>query len=275
MKPLFLALTLGLGIAAAPGWAAPPTAAILAEGLSLYQSERSSWVATDLLMASTIDPAQIGGYLSYFRGDSVCTIFWGAGATGAAGSPLLASYTFPRQDVRVATGNRHSVGAFTPQEAQLFSIRQATMAVINSADGGFNLPANTSLNVALLADKNETRAYVLTGPRQNGIVPIGNDYLLTFSPAGKLRHTERLHNSYLPMSWDASKGEVTSMMHSHLEAHPYITPTDICSILLYKDQIAARQHCVFGKEYVSIFDIDKQQLAIITRAAFEKMATKK
>jgi len=36
--------------------ATPPTDAILAEGLRLYQSERSSWVATDLILATQRPP---------------------------------------------------------------------------------------------------------------------------------------------------------------------------------------------------------------------------
>jgi hypothetical protein len=65
------------------------------------------------------------------------------------------------------------------------------------------------------------------------------------------------------------------MMHSHLDAHPYITPSDICAILLYKNQLPAHQHHVIGKEYVSLFDIDKQQLVILTRKAFEKIINDK
>jgi hypothetical protein len=98
--------------------------------------------------------------------------------------------------------------------------------------------------------------YLLTGPRESGIVPIGNDYLLTFSPDGKLRRTERLHNSYLPMGKQADKGEIKALLHSHLAAHPYITASDICTTLLYRDQVSAHQHYVISDEYVSILDID-------------------
>jgi hypothetical protein len=188
--------------------ATPPTDAILAEGLSLYQSERSSWVATDLMLATTIDRAQIGGYLSYLDGDSVRTIFWAHKAGGNVGSPLLASYAFPRRDVRVETANYRPAGTFSTHEAQLFTIRVAAKAELNAPEKGYVTPPNSSLNLAFLEEKNETRVYVLTGPEEGGIVPIGNDYLLTFSPSGHLKRSERLHNSYLPMQWDASKGVI-------------------------------------------------------------------
>jgi hypothetical protein len=40
---------------------------------------------------------------------------------------------------------------------------------------------------------------------------------------------------------------------------------------LYRHQVPAHQHYVIGREYVSIFDIDKQILAIMTRKAFDKI----
>jgi hypothetical protein len=255
--------------------AAPPTEAILAEGLRLYQSERSSWVATDLLLATTTDRSQIGGYLSYIDGDSVRTIFWPKGTTGTVGMPLLASYAFLRQDVRVGTGSYRPAGAFTARQAQLFAIQQATQTELESAEGQYPTPENSSLNIALLEDKNEVRAYVLVGPRENGVLPIGNDFLLTYSPTGKLRSRERLHNSYLPMRRDATQSSVKSLFHSHLAAHPYITATDICSMLLHRDQVPGQQHYVIGEHYVSLFDVEKQQLLILTRKAFEKMANLK
>jgi hypothetical protein len=103
------------------------------------------------------------------------------------------------------------------------------------------------------------------------VLPIGNDFLLTYSATGKLRSRERLHNSYLPMRRDATQSEVKAMIHSHLSAHPYITPSDICSMLLYHDQVPGEQHYVVGENYVSLFNSEKQQLFILTRKAFEKM----
>jgi hypothetical protein len=268
--PIFASL-LRLGLAAPT--AEPPTDAILREGLNLYQSERSAWVATDLMLATTIDRSQIGGYLTYFRGDSVCTIFWNKESAGQVGTPLVASYIFPRQDVRLATSRFQPLGAFSPTEARLYGIRQVALASINTNRREFPVPANASLNLDLLDGPEGTRVYVLTGPQQGNLVPIGNDHLLTFNAAGKLTATERLHNSYLPLDWGAGKapGSIRGMMHSHLAAHPYITPTDICNVLLYRPE-GCTQHLVIGQEYVSIFDLENKQLAILTHKAYERMA---
>lgn len=266
--PIFASL-LRLGLASPA--AQPPTEAILREGLALYQSERAAWAATDLMLAITVDRSQLGGYLTYFRGDSVCTIFWNKESAGQVGTPLVASYIFPRQDVRVGTSRFQPLGAFSATEARLFSVRQAALASLNANRPEFPVPANTSLNLDLLDGPEGTRVYVLTGPQQGGLVPIGNDHLLTFDPAGKLTTTERLHNTYLPLSWEVSKSPVKEMFHSHLAAHPYITATDICNVLLYRPP-SCTQHVVIGQEYVSVFDLEKQQLVILTRKAYERIA---
>ena len=249
----------------------PPTEAILAEGLKLYQSERASWVATDLMLATTIDRSEIGGYLTYFRGDSVCTVFWAKGSTGDAGTPLIGSYIFPSQEVRLETSHFRPVGAFTPTEARLFSVRQAALTVLKADPNEFPVPASASLNLDLLDGPAGTRVYVLTGPQQGGIVPIGNDHLLTFDPAGHLMATERLHNSYLPMSQRIEQKEVKELFHTHLPAHPYITASDICNSLLYQPP-GCTQHLVMSQDYVSIFNLETKQLVILTRKAFERIA---
>ena len=249
----------------------PPTKAILAEGLKLYQSERASWVATDLMLATTTDRSQIGGYLTYFRGDSVCAVFWAKGSTGDVGTPLIGGCVFPSQDVRLETSRFRPVGAFTPTEARLFSVRQASLAALNADPNEFPVPAHTSLNLDLLDGPAGTRVYVLTGPQQVGIVPIGNDHLLTFDAAGRLTATERLHKSYLPMSQHIDQKEVKEMFHTHLPAHPYITATDICNSLLYQPP-GCTQHLVMSQEYVSIFNLENKQLVILTRKAFERIA---
>lgn len=266
---LFMALA-GLSFPT-PAAAAPPTEAILAEGLKLYQSERAAWVATDLMLATTIDRDQIGGYLTYFRGDSVCTFFWAKESTGDAGAPLIGSYVFPSQDVRLETSHFRPVGAFTPTEARLFAVRRAALAVLNADHAEFPVPDNTSLNLDLLDGPAGTRVYVLTGPQQGGIVPFGNDHLLTFDTAGRLTATEHLHSTYLPMSQSIEQKEIKEMFHTHLPAHPYITATDICNSLLYQPP-GCTQLVVMSQDYVSFFNLEKKQLLILTRKAYERIA---
>jgi hypothetical protein len=59
------------------------------------------------------------------------------------------------------------------------------LAEINS-DKMFKTYENSNLNLIPLINGAERKVYVLTGPTQNGVVLIGNDYLLTFDSEGKI-----------------------------------------------------------------------------------------
>lgn len=139
------------------------------------------------------------------------------------------------------------------------------------AGTSYRFPENTRPNIILLESTKGVRAYVLVGPQTAGVLPIGNDFLLSFDTTDKLQTVERLHNSYLAMSPPEKTKDIQAGMHSHLPAHPYITSTDICSLLLYQDAFPAPRHIVMGQKYVSIFDVQKQQLLLLTKKAFDKI----
>lgn len=245
---------------------------ILRDGLALYQSERASWVATDVLMAQKPNMEQLLGYVSYADGDSVRTVFFGR---TAATEPLGVYYAFafPKQQIAPTTIRQSHARHATTQEEQLFAALQTVRAELRTGarlGQPYGFPANTSPNIVLLPGQ-PLRAYILTGPREP-VLPIGNDFLLTLNTAGdEVKTVERLHNSYLPMRLEAGQESVKAGMHSHLPAHPYITPTDICSLLLYEQAFPAGQHYVIGEDYVSLFDVPKRQLVILTRKAWDRI----
>lgn len=243
------------------------------EGLALYESERASWVATDLLLASKPDMSTLGGYFSYADGDSLRTVFVRRNATPG---PLTVAYSFsfPRVAIEPAKARQQGLRKASAREQKLYALREAVEEELESgrvARAAYQFPENTRPNI-ILSDQGLTpRAYVLVGPQEGGVLPIGNDFLMQFTAVGKLQKVERLHNSYLGMRLPEGSQTVRAGMHSHLPAHPYITPTDICSLLLYKDSFPAPQHIVMGREYVSVLDIEKQQLTFLTHKEFDKI----
>ncbi len=52
-------------------------------------------------------------------------------------------------------------------------------------------------------------------------------------------------------------------MHSHVISD-LINPTDICTLLLYKEFVDWKTHYVMSKKFVSIFDLEKETLSVIT-----------
>ena len=73
----------------------------------------------------------------------------------------------------------------TSNENDLCIIRKIAFDEIYT-DTLFKKYSNTNLNLIPLIKGNEKKVYVLTGPEQNGVVIIGNDYLLTFNKNNKL-----------------------------------------------------------------------------------------
>ncbi|WP_220612577.1 hypothetical protein [Hymenobacter sp. HSC-4F20] len=246
---------------------------ILKEGLALYESERASWVATDLLLARKPDMSQLGGYFSYADGDSVRTVFVKR-STAPNLLTVAYSFSFHRSAIEPAAARQQGTRAGSAREQKLYALRETVEQELVSGEvarAPYQFPENTRPNIILLDQGPTPRAYVLVGPQEAGVLPIGNDFLLRFTAAGKLQKVERLHNSYLAMRLPEGSQTVRAGMHSHLPAHPYITPTDICSLLLYKDSFPAPQHIVMGKDYVSVFDIEKQQLSFLNHKEFDKV----
>ncbi|UYZ59924.1 hypothetical protein [Hymenobacter latericus] len=247
--------------------------AVLKEGLALYQSERASWVATDLLVARQTDMSTLGGYITYADGDSVRTVFV---ARGAAAEPLAVShaFSFPRNfEITPSSGRICAARPTSERERRLFAIRKQVFEelVQPTKSKAYTFPDRTRPNVILLDDGPKPRAYVLVGPQEEGVLPIGNDLLMTFSAKGQLETVERLHNTYIAMRMPEKAKTVEAAMHSHLPAHPYITPTDICSLLLYRNTLPVDTHLVIGQKYVSIFNVAQKHVLIMEKKAFDKM----
>ena len=137
--------------------------------------------------------------------------------------------------------------------------------------GFFTFYENTSFNPIPLIDGNKRKVYVLTASQKQGSVFIGNDYLLEYNSKNKLKNKTKLHNSLIELPYKAPNGQkVTTTMHTHILSN-HIESTDICTLLLYKDYVEWSQHYVINKDYISILDLKKENLVIITKKAFDKI----
>ena len=63
-------------------------------------------------------------------------------------------------------------------------------------------------------------------------------------------------------------------MHNHLpETGDFITPTDICTLMLYEKFAGWKNHIVVSKKYMSIWNCKADELFIMTTDAMKKIAT--
>lgn len=242
---------------------------ILNEGKKLYRLEKASWHGTDYFLKKFPHKRnEIGGYLSYESDNQVVNIFFDR----IDNYQILARIYFESSPnpipVSVDTVNNRA----NQLETELISMRQDALSRINSnSDGFFSFYKNTSLNTIPIISKKERKVYILTATTENRIVLLGNDYLLTYGNKTKLKEKKIIHNSLIefPIKDEHGNAAITTI-HSHVNSE-YIDPTDICTLLLYKDYVKWKQHYVVGKKYVSVFDLENETLAILPLEAWMKM----
>jgi hypothetical protein len=243
-------------------------AKIIEEGTKLYKIELASWYGTDCFLKLSKDKSQkAGGYFSYADNGQTKCIFFTNENTPKVLATISFDDTFAIDKAKVDSLERELL----PIENDLYIIRQKALAQIRT-DTLYKTYKNTSLNLIPLIEENSKKVYVLTGPKVNGVVIFGNDYLLTFNDAGGLVSTKKLHKSIIPIEYTASSDKAVTM-HSHLpETGDYITASDVCTLLLYEKFANWKQHYVISNNYVSIWDCESNDLVILTKEAWDKIS---
>lgn len=242
--------------------------AIVDEGKALYKTEMASWYGTDLFLEQFPGKRdKIGGYLSYSEADLTHCIFFDRGETPQILATISFDSTFAIATAQVDTLRT----SLSETESALYTIRQLALAELNT-DTLFKTYKNTNLNLIPLIWKGEKKVYVLTGPKVNGVVIFGNDYLLTFDKANKLTNKKCLHQNIIAVDYDSeADSKQVSAVHSHLPATgDLITVTDICTLMLYGKYAGWESHMVVGEKSISIWNCENNSLAVISRDALEK-----
>jgi len=245
---------------------------ILDEGKLLFRLEKASWYGTDdFLVRFPNKLDSIGGYLSYVNDkNQVINIFFKMGNT----NHIFVRYQFDSiPEAKPITIDSLNYVA-TQTEIDLITIRQdALQKISDNSDNFFTFYKNTSFNLIPLITKGERKVFILTGPQISNLVIIGNDYLLTYDNKNRFVKKEKIHQSMLqyPYKSDKSDYKLETTYHSHVLSD-CISSTDICTLLLYKDFVEWKQHYVISKKYVSIFDLEKENLVIITKKAWDKIS---
>jgi hypothetical protein len=268
MKKLLLLATTALFAFEIVAQDARITDSIVAEGKKLYRSEMASWYGTDIFVERFADQrSNAGGYFSYTENELTKCIFFSKGETPKVLATITFDSTYNVKTARVDNSQRN----FTPVENDLYTIRKLALQDINT-DTLYKSYKNTNLNLIPLINNGQKKVYVLTGPSVSGVVVIGNDYLLTFSPDNQLLSRKRLHKNIIPINYkDEKDKEAFATMHSHLpETGDYITATDVCTLMLYSKFAKWEQHMVVSPNYMNIWNCHKNELVVVPMQAWEK-----
>lgn len=240
------------------------------EGKRLYRSEMASWYGTDLFLEKYQNRENIGGYVSYSEDDISKCIFFSKGEKAVVIGTITFDKTYNIKLAKIDLEER----SFTKNENDLYSIRQKALNLLQN-DTIFKMYENTSPNLIPIISNGEKKVYVLTGPSKTGVVIYGNDYLIKFDDNNNLISRKSIHANIIPVNYGNEQNIILTSVHSHLPSTgELITPTDICTTMLYEKFTGWESVMVMSQEYVSIWNCKNDELAVMTTKAFEKMSKK-
>lgn len=236
---------------------------IVVEGKLLYRLEMASWYGTDMFIEKYENRGNIGGYFSYVDGGLTKCIFFSRSELPKVIGTIAFDSTYSTESAKMQLTERD----FTLAEKDVYLLRGVAMKIVNS-DTMFRVYDNTSLNMIPLIEGGKKRVYILTGPKEAGVVIFGNDYLLSFDDNNTLIEKKALHISILPLyiSEDDEKKGVIGTAHTHLEGTgDFITATDICTLMLYSRFTSWKTHTVVSEKYINIWDCEAAELTVLPR----------
>lgn len=238
------------------------------EGIQLYRSEMASWYGTDVFVENYKQRENIGGYFSYIKNNEIptCVFF-------SKENKVIGTVSFPTDYNPANSKLDLSEREFTEIEKDYFSIRQAAHTKISN-DTIFKFYNNVNFNIVPIINKNkEKKVYVLSGTNLSNLVLFANDYLIDFNKDNSIKKVHILHNSLLSFKmYDEKVGKTVSGIHSHvLEDWPYITPTDICTLMLYQKFTNWENYTVISKKYTSLWNNKSNHLIIMKTDVLKKI----
>lgn len=244
---------------------------IINKGVLLYKLEKASWISTEIfLKKSNESERRIGGFLSFPEGNGYKTIFY------SPDDPFLIMASVKYDSIILPPlGQFSSVKRrATPLEMDLIKLRQDVSTAINlNADKFYTTVTGTNLNIVPIISGERREVYVVTAINSGEYIVFGNDYYHSYGNNLKLISRRKLHPQPMPVSSNlkVEKGDREITMHKHIEGYPeLITETDICTLLLYGGYSNWKQHVVIGEDFISVWDLQAEKLAVIPKSSIGK-----
>jgi hypothetical protein len=273
MKRLLTTFTVTLLLAAnLYGQQTKEEQAVMDEGKKLYKSEMASWYGTDVFLSKFPDKREsIGGYFSYSDGDIEKCLFFSNSKIPRVLATVSFDSTYNIRTAKVDNDDRD----FTTIENDIYIIRKTTLELINK-DPLFKTYKNTDLNLIPLIEGNSKKVFVLTGPQKSGVVIFGNDYLVTFDKDNQIKSKKQLHKNIIPQEYSTDGKidgkEVVGGIHTHLpETGDLMTPTDICTLMLYAKFAGWKSYTVVSEKYINIWTCETNSLAVVPKDIFDNV----
>lgn len=235
------------------------------EGKMLYRLEIAAWHGSDIFKTSYKEPWHIGGYFAYMDEDKPKCLFF----SKAEKPKVIGVVSFGDMIVVETATIAFKEREFSNKEQELYTIRAKAFEEVQT-DTLFKAYNNTNLNLIPLIYNGEKKVYAITAPKVVGTVLFGNDYLFAFGKNNSLIEKKQIHRNLIPIEFDNNKETIATVHYHASETGEFITPTDICTLMLYSKFTKWKTHYVVSENYVSIWDCEKEELTILTREDYDK-----
>jgi hypothetical protein len=231
---------------------------ILTEGNLLYRYEKAAWVSTDLAMSLKEVKKSFGGYLIYQSGDSIKAIILGKEQnTCIYEMTYLTDFTNPYKELFVSR-------QLNEQEEKLQSIKLKIVSEAFTPAYQIKCAEGYNLVIDLIPCASGYKLYILTGTSKKDVIPLGNDYIFFSDESGEITSWRKFHSSLIPAQTKINGEKVIECIHSHLQAEPFITATDICTFKLYGDYYGLKRLKVLSTALSKYFTYDADKNTIET-----------
>ncbi len=234
---------------------------ILTEATRLYVFEKLNWWGTD-------------EYLKHLY-DKNDTRDWKSASSFTLVSNDVISVIFYKTDTCILeyrydmlTDNVDVVEEWRPLKESEMAERDRFNTLI-AACNELQIPIYTypqdkfSFNVDMIRiDENTTRVYFMMGALENNSVGFGNDFSVDFDDDNTVLGWRSYHHSFIPVNYANSAS--STLIHSHTKDNPYMTPTDLCTFMLYAYDLKPElnQLWVYSSLYKGFFLFDAKSMSI-------------
>lgn len=235
---------------------------ILEEGLYLYRLERASWYGTDLFLSKYNNYHYLGGYFSYTDSSNTKCVFFSNSLVPEVIGLVEFDSTFNSKTAKINLESRK----LTNFESDLFLMRERALKEAKT-DTLVKTYNNTNLNFIPIIKNNKKYLYIITGTSSSEYIYLGNDYLFQFDDNNEIVSKKKIHSDLIPIKYTVEsdkKLKGNESFHNHFkETGDFITATDICTLLLYKEFTKWKTHNVISEKYLNIFDLEKKTIFVM------------
>lgn len=270
-KLLFLAATLFIGLSSmAQEWPSRLPSldemnkindSIYQEALILYRYEQAGWVSSDLFFENCKNKNRASGSITLLDGDTLRVVYFDQNA-------MEALYDYR---VSITSGQVTIKDTVRPMDDKEVNHLQRALILMGKIMEEDIKIARVSSDVAtfnhdiIRINDSITRVYFIMGALQPRMIPFGNDFSVDFNNANEVVAKRSYHHSFCPITWDEDKPPV-SIVHSHTQDNPYMSPTDVCTFLLYGVPNGLKSFMVYSTAYQCyyLYEVDGRIVVIAT-----------